>query len=98
MADLHITDEHMKTHINNLKTQLGVFKSTTTNMTKTVNALCNGWKAKSSETYRQDYQKLTSNFTKTSGVVEELIKSTEQYLEDMNQLDVAYSKSKVNNA
>ena len=42
-----------------------------------------------------DYDKLKKNFDKTRGVVNSLIKSTEDYIADMKALDQAYSKSKV---
>ena len=44
---------------------------------------------------KADYDKLKKNFDKTRGVVNSLIKSTEDYIADMKALDQAYSKSKV---
>ena len=42
-----------------------------------------------------DYEKLTKNFGKTLQVVNKLIESTQKYIKDMQALDKAYSKSKV---
>lgn len=95
MADLGIKDQEMRAQIKKLKTLNNEFQKLTKQMTNSVNALCSNWKSKSTETYRQDYAKLTGNFTKTSGVVNDLIESTKKYLDDMDKLDAAYSKSKV---
>lgn len=96
MSQLSMQYTEMKTAISALKKQVQTFNTTTSNMTKNVNSLCASWKAEASPIYRDDYKKLTTNFDKTSKVVEELIKSTEKYVEDMQNLDKAYSKSKVN--
>lgn len=95
MADLGIKDQAMRAQIKKLKSLNKEFERLTGEMTKSVNTLCSNWKSKSTETYKQDYAKLTGNFKKTSGVVTDLIKSTEKYLDDMDKLDAAYSKSKV---
>lgn len=94
-TQLSMTYADMEAEIKKLKTYMATFESTTTSMTSSVNTLCDGWKADASPIYRQDYTKLAKNFTKTKKVVDELIKSTEQYIKDMKQLDSAYSKSKV---
>lgn len=95
MADLGIKDQEMRTQIKKLKSLNKQFQDLTRKMTTSVNTLCSNWKSKSTETYKQDYTKLTGNFKQTSNVVNDLIKSTEKYLDDMDKLDAAYSKSKV---
>lgn len=95
MADLNLKKQEMTGAIKKLKTQLSNFQSLTQQMSKSVDCLCDNWKAQASETYRTDYKKLTKNFKDTSEVVDKLIKSTEKYLADMDKLDAAYSKSKV---
>lgn len=95
MADLGIKDQEMRAQIKKLKSLNDQFLKLTREMTKSVNTLCSNWKSKSTATYKQDYAKLTGNFKDTSTVVDKLIKSTEKYLEDMANLDAAYSKSKV---
>ena len=98
MADLNLKKQEMQAAIKSLKNQVQTFKSTTSNMDKNVTTLCDNWKAQASDIYRADYKKLTKNFTKTVDVVEKLIASTEKYMADMDKLDAAYSKSKVDNA
>lgn len=95
MAELKLKKEEMKAAIKSLKGQVQTFKDTTSKMNTNVGTLCDNWTAQASATYRADYKKLTSNFGKTVEVVEKLIKSTEKYMADMDKLDAAYSKSKV---
>ncbi len=94
-SQLSMQYSEMESAIKKLKTECTNFESTTQSMTNHVNTLCDNWKADASPIYKQDYAKLTKNFSKTLKVVDELIKSTEQYIKDMKALDKAYSKSKV---
>lgn len=95
MADLSLKKKEMKAAIKSLKSQIETFSQTTKSMDKNVDTLCDNWTAQASSVYRTDYKTLTSNFSKTVAVVEKLIKSTEKYMDDMDKLDAAYSKSKV---
>lgn len=95
MADLNLKKQEMNTAIKKLRKQVNDFDQLTRQMTNNVDDLCDNWKAQASNTYRTDYKKLTKNFNDTSKVVTQLIKSTEKYLQDMDKLDAAYSKSKV---
>ena len=94
-SQLSMQYEEMKSAIANLKKLSSTFQTTTGSMTTNVNTLCENWKADASPVYKSDYAKLTKNFSKTLKVVNELIKSTEAYIKDMQELDKAYSKSKV---
>lgn len=94
-TQLSMQYSEMESAIKKLKTECTTFESTTQSMTNHVNTLCENWKADASPIYQQDYAKLTKNFGQTLKVVNELIKSTEQYISDMKALDQAYSKSKV---
>ncbi|MCI5740520.1 MAG: WXG100 family type VII secretion target [Lachnospiraceae bacterium] len=85
----------MEAAIQKLQTECTNFENTTRSMTNHVNSLCDAWKADASPIYKQDYAKLTKNFDKTLQVVRELIKSTNNYINDMKQLDKSYSKSKI---
>lgn len=96
MADLNLKKADMQAAIKSLKGQVTTFKQTTSTMNKNVGTLCDNWTAQASSVYRADYQKLTKNFGQTIDVVEKLIASTEKYITDMDKLDAAYSKSKVN--
>ena len=78
----------MEQEIKNLKKASAAFDTTAQN-------LCGAWTADASPIYKADYDKLKKNFDKTRGVVNSLIKSTEDYIADMKALDQAYSKSKV---
>lgn len=95
-SQLSMTYADMQKQIANLKTYMSNFEATTTKMTNSVNTLCDNWKAQASPVYRADYTKLAKNFKATKGVVDQLIKSTEKYITDMQKLDQTYSKSKVN--
>lgn len=94
-TSLSMSYEDMKTQIAALKQQKATFESTTTAMSKSVTTLCDGWTAQASKIYRDDYNKLAKNFKSTKEVLEKLIASTSKYVEDMQNLDKAYSKSKV---
>lgn len=95
MADLNLKKQEMKAAVKKLKAQSKSFEEITGQMNTSVNTLCDNWKAQASSVYRTDYQKLTKNFAKTLEVVNKLITSTEKYMSDMDKLDAAYSKSKV---
>lgn len=94
-ASLQMSYDDMQTEINNLNQYAGDFKEATQNMSNSVERLCDGWISASTQAYRDDYNALAKNFTDTLGVVEDLIKSTSQYIADMQKVDDAYSKSKV---
>lgn len=98
MADLNLKKQEMQAAVKKLKAQSKSFEQVTRQMNTSVNTLCDNWKAQASSVYRADYKKLTKNFTKTLEVVDKLIASTEKYMSDMDKLDAAYSKSKVDNA
>ena len=98
MAQLNLQYDNMNDAITRLKSLVEEFESTTTSMTTNVGTLCDNWQAEASPIYREDYTTLSSNFTKTTEVVKELIASTEKYLSDMNELDKGYATSKVTNA
>jgi len=95
-SQLSMSYQEMAQAIKELKSQVTTFQTTTTKMTTQVNNLCNSWKAEASPVYQADYNKLSKNLKKTSDVVTKLIGSTEKYISDMQQLDKAYAKSKVN--
>ena len=97
MADLNLKKQEMRSAIKSLRNQVKIFNDTTRRMGKDVTTLCDNWKAQASSVYREDYTKLTDNFTHTIDVVNSLITSTEKYMADMDKLDAAYSKSKVSN-
>ncbi len=94
--ELSMTYADMQKEISNLKKYMNEFQTTTKSMNSSVTRLCDNWKAEASSVYRADYEKLSKNFDKTRGVVDKLIQSTEKYIDDMQKLDQAYSKSKVN--
>lgn len=94
-TQLSMTYADMQAEIKKLKGYMQTFQQTTTSMSNSVKTLCSNWKADASPVYQADYDKLAKNFTQTKKVVDELIKSTEQYINDMQTLDKAYSKSKV---
>nr|WP_297934681.1 WXG100 family type VII secretion target [uncultured Lachnoclostridium sp.] len=94
-SQLSMTYADMEKEIAKLKNFMSTFETTTSKMTSSVNMLCDNWKAQASPVYRADYTKLAKNFTQTKTVVDQLIKSTEKYIADMQKLDQAYSKSKV---
>ena len=98
MADsqLSIQYSNMNTAIKNLNKQVELFTKTTSDMSTNVTTLCDNWKAQASPIYKADYQKLSKNFEKTTEVVKKLIESTQKYMEDMQAVDKAYAKSKVN--
>jgi len=92
---LSMTYADMEKEIANLKKYMRDFEATTKSMNTSVTTLCDNWKADASQVYRNDYEKLSKNFDKTRGVVNELIKSTEKYISEMQKLDQSFSKSKV---
>lgn len=94
-SELSMQYEQMQQSIDKLKNLSKTFDSTTKEMTTNVNTLCENWKAQASPVYKGDYEKLTKNFGKTLQVVNKLIESTQKYIKDMQALDQAYSKSKV---
>lgn len=96
MADLNLKKTEMTSAIKKLRAQVKDFQNLTNQMSKNVDYLCDNWTAQASQVYRADYKKLTANFGNTVDVVDQLIGSTEKYLADMDKLDAAYSKSKVN--
>ena len=85
----------MEQEIKNLKKASAAFDTTAQNMSTAVGNLCGAWTADASPIYKADYDKLKKNFDKTRGVVNSLIKSTEDYIADMKALDQAYSTSTV---
>ena len=94
-ASLQMSYEDMQTEIKNLTRYANDFEKATESMTTSVNTLCEGWISESTETYREDYTALANNFTQTLEVVRELIDSTSKYIADMQKVDSAYSKHKV---
>lgn len=95
---LRMSYDDMQAEITKLQNLAGEFENTTSMMSASVAALCDGWVSKSTETYREDYDKLARNFTQTLEVVRELIQSTSNYIADMQAVDSAYSQSKVSQA
>ena len=95
---LRMSYDDMQAEITRLQQLAGDFENTTSSMSASVAALCDGGVSASTETYREDYGKLAENFTRTLEVVRELIQSTSNYIADMQAVDRAYSKSKVSRA
>lgn len=92
---LKMSYESMQAELTKLSQYAEEFEAVTGSMTASVNALCEGWVSKSTETYREDYTVLTNSFTHTLEVVRELIQSTSDYIADMQAVDSAYSTNKV---
>lgn len=96
MADsLKMSYEDMQAEITKLTQYANDFEETTTSMTTSVGTLCDGWTSASTETYREDYTALATNFSQTLEVVRSLIQSTSDYIADMQAVDQSYSSSKV---
>ena len=98
MAQLNLQYDNMNDAIANLKTLVVEFESTTTNMTTNVTSLCDNWTATSSPVYREDFTKLSTNFTNTIELVREMIADTESYIAKMDEVDQGYAKPKISNA
>ena len=92
---LKMSYDDMQAEITKLNQYAQDFETATSNMSTSVETLCNGWTSASTAAYHTDYTALTKNFTQTLEVVRDLIKSTQDYIADMQAVDEAYSKSKV---
>lgn len=96
MADsLKMSYDDMQAEITKLNQYAQDFETATSNMSTSVETLCNGWTSASTDAYYTDYNALTKNFSDTLDVVKDLIQSTQAYIADMQAVDEAYSKSKV---
>lgn len=85
----------MRTELGSLANYVAEFRELTGRMSTSVNTLCDGWNAQASETYREDYTLLADNFARTADIVEELIQSTQNYIDDMSSMDAAYAHNRV---
>lgn len=92
---LKMSYEDMQAEITRLTQFADDFEDTTTSMTTSVTALCDGWTSESTETYREDYTTLANNFSQTLEVVRNLIQSTSDYIADMQQVDQTYAYTKI---
>lgn len=93
---LSMTYEDMEAELNKLSQLADEFESTTTSMTASVNTLCDNWVSASTESYREDYTKLTTNFSNTLEIVRSLIQDTHSYIQDMQATDNAHNTARVN--
>lgn len=94
-VSLQMSYDDMEAVIGNLTTLVQNFTDITSDMSKNVNVLCDGWTSASTEAYRADYTALTNNFNHTIDIVNQLIESTKSYIADVKAVDTAYSSNKV---
>ncbi len=94
-SSLAMTYEDMEAELQRLSQLADDFESTTNSMTSSVTTLCDNWTSASTETYRDDYLKLTTNFSHTLEIVRSMIQETHTYIQDMQATDNAHNTSKV---
>ena len=94
-SSLAMTYEDMEAELQRLSQLADDFESTTSSMTSSVTTLCDNWTSPSTETYRDDYLKLTTNFSHTLEIVRSMIQETHTYIQDMQATDNAHNTSKV---
>lgn len=92
---LSMNYEDMNAELQNLTQLAEEFEGVTTRMTASVNTLCDNWMSASTEAYREDYEKLTTNFSNTLEIVRSLIQENHTYIQDMQNADNAHSASRV---
>ena len=94
-SSLAMTYEDMEAELQRLSQLADDFESTTGSMTTSVTTLCDNWTSASTESYREDYLKLTTNFSHTLEIVRSLIQETHAYISDMQATDNAHSTTRV---
>ncbi|MBP3487041.1 MAG: WXG100 family type VII secretion target [Roseburia sp.] len=89
--------DDMEAELQRLSQLADDFESTTTAMTASVNTLCDNstWTSASTQSYREDYEKLTTNFTHTLEIVRDMVQETHAYIQDMQATDNAHSTNRV---
>lgn len=92
---LRMSHDDMQAEISRLTQYAAEFEGITSSMSASVTALCDGWTSQATEAYREDYTALTKNFSDTLEVVRSLIRSTSDYIADMQAVDANYASSKV---
>lgn len=85
----------MQAELTTLTQCVSDFRDATSRMNTSVGTLCDGWVAAASDTYRDDYARVADSFTQAAEIVEQLIESVQKYIQDMESVDQAYSRSKV---
>lgn len=94
---LGLNYDEMEAELQRLEGLANDFESTTNSMTASVNTLCDNstWKSDSTESYREDYEKLTTNFANTLEIVRSMIQDNRLYIRDMQNTDNAHNTSRV---
>lgn len=89
--------DEMEAELQRLEGLANEFENTTNSMTTCVNTLCDNstWKSEATESYREDYEKLTANFGNTLDVVRSMIQDNRHFIQDMQAADSAHSTSRV---
>lgn len=96
-SGLGLNYDEMEAELQRLSQLADDFESTTSAMTASVNTLCDNstWTSSSTQSYREDYEKLTSNFTNTLEIVRDLVQDTHAYIQDMQTTDNSHSTNRV---
>jgi len=64
-------------------------------MTSSVQAMCDGWTASASPVFLEDYKTLAVSANNIAELVRQLSDQVKHYVHDMQELDTAYSSSKL---
>ncbi len=96
-GSLSMTYEDMEAELQRLSQLADDFETATSSMTNSVNTLCEDttWTSSATQSYREDYEKLTANFSNTLEIVRSMIQETYSYIQDMQDTDNAHNKARV---
>lgn len=97
VTQIGLNYDEMNAELQRLSQLADDFESTTSAMTTSINALCDDgtWVSDATQSYREDYLKLTTNFTNTLEIVRSIIQDTHTYIEDMQATDNLHNTVRV---